>query len=147
MRKKLLIGDKIILKNNIEGFIISLNKKNIIVQYNNVKIIVKYNAIINCYPSNYKQLKHYSTKAIFFNKNYKNYIDLHQCLGKEDAINKILNYIDMAVVNDIKHISIIHGIGNGTMQSIVHKYLKKSKFIKKFKINPINGGITNAILF
>lgn len=68
-------------------------------------------------------------------------IDLHG----ENRINAIIR-LDEFINDNIKLknklIVVIHGIGEGILKNEIHKYLRKDKRIKEFKLNVFNKGLT-----
>lgn len=74
---------------------------------------------------------------------YKNYpsIDLH---GETSDISKILvnNFILDNIKLKNKYIIIIHGIGKGIVKKSVHEELKTNKFVKNYKLDNFNSGMT-----
>lgn len=45
-----------------------------------------------------------------------------------------------------KHISIIHGRGEGILRKRIHEDLKRNKLVKEYKLNMFNDGETLVIL-
>ena len=72
-------------------------------------------------------------------------IDLHGMHARE-AIEKLEYTIDRAIIADAWCIEIMHGRGTGKLKNEVSKYLKKSKQIKRFEVDPLNPGVTKAYL-
>lgn len=59
----------------------------------------------------------------------------------EDAIYKVEQYLDQAILSNYEQVTIIHGKGTGALQKGVQQYLKKSKAVKSFRGGmPSEGG-------
>lgn len=84
----------------------------------------------------------YNIKSIIKSKsgsNVKSELDLR---GKntEEAIFEIDKFLDDAYIVGLKEVSIIHGKGTGVLRQGVQEYLRKHKFIKKFRDGEFNEG-------
>ena len=84
----------------------------------------------------------YNIKSIIKSKsgsNIKSELDLR---GKniEEAIFEIDKFLDDAYIVGLKEVSIIHGKGTGVLRHGVQDYLRKHKFIKKFRDGEFNEG-------
>ena len=51
-----------------------------------------------------------------------------------EAICVLELYLDEAMRSNLKSVRIIHGKGSGILRAEVHKALKKSKFIKNYRL-------------
>lgn len=72
-------------------------------------------------------------------------LDLHTFHPKD--VKAVLNeFIDMAALNGIKRIRIIHGKGISTIKGIVLKELEKNSRVKSYHDEPGNWGATIAFL-
>ena len=59
----------------------------------------------------------------------------------EEAIKSLEKQLDLCVINNFKNFSIIHGKGNGILQTAVWDYLKSYPGISNFQFaNPEDGG-------
>jgi DNA mismatch repair protein MutS2 len=72
-------------------------------------------------------------------------IDFHGWTVNE-SLARLEEVLDRAILDDVRQINIIHGLGTGKIKNAVHLYLKNSKYISKFELNPLNHGITIAYL-
>lgn len=84
----------------------------------------------------------YNIKSIIKSKsgsNVKSELDLR---GKniEEAIFEIDKFLDDAYIVGLKEVSLIHGKGTGVLRQGVQEYLRKHKFIKKFRDGEFNEG-------
>ncbi|WP_170137291.1 endonuclease MutS2 [Macrococcoides goetzii] len=59
----------------------------------------------------------------------------------EDALYKVEQYLDQAILSNYEQVTIIHGKGTGALQKGVQQYLKQSKAVKSFRGGmPSEGG-------
>ena len=66
-------------------------------------------------------------------KDFSNEIMLrHQTL--DEAMFNLENFLDLAYINDIKVVRIVHGKHGGVLRHSVHELLKKDKRIKSFRL-------------
>lgn len=69
-------------------------------------------------------------------------------IGKtvDEAIFELDKYLDDAYLAHLPKVTIIHGKGTGALRKGVHDYLKKSKYVKTFRIGGHNEGNTGATI-
>jgi DNA mismatch repair protein MutS2 len=70
-------------------------------------------------------------------------------IGKtvDEALFELDKYLDDAYLAHLPQITIIHGRGTGALKNAVHAHLKKSKYIKSYRIGGFgegNHGVTIA---
>ena len=135
-------GDKVKLL-NYDNFGILKNKtgkNNWNVQIGNLHVIVSEKEIKKV---NVSLKDHNSSESnIFINKTrtISNKLDLR---GQSyvDAIKNLDRYIDSALLNGYHIVTIIHGIGTGTIRNAVQDYLKKSpNVVRYYYAKPNEGG-------
>ncbi len=66
-------------------------------------------------------------------------VDLRGMTAQE-AIMQLELSIDSALLTNINQMTIIHGKGTGVLRTEVHKYLKKCKFVKSFRLGVYGEG-------
>ncbi|NLJ97599.1 MAG: endonuclease MutS2 [Clostridiales bacterium] len=69
-------------------------------------------------------------------------------IGKtvDEAIFELDKYLDDAYLAHLSQVTIIHGRGTGALRKGVHEYLKKSKYVKSYRIGGYNEGNTGATI-
>lgn len=50
---------------------------------------------------------------------------------KNDALDFVQEFVDQALLNNVSHLKIIHGVGSGILKKAIHRKLKEYKDIKK----------------
>ena len=72
-----------------------------------------------------------------------NLIGLHV----DEAISELDRYLDKAILANKERIKVIHGFGTGALRNAVHAYLKKSKYVKSYKLGgEFDGGLGSTIV-
>ena len=69
-------------------------------------------------------------------------------IGKtvDEALSLLDKYLDDAYLSHIPMVTVIHGRGTGTLRNAVHGFLKKSKYVKDFRVGGYNEGNTGATI-
>ena len=69
-------------------------------------------------------------------------------IGKtvDEAIFMLDKYLDDAYLAHVPSVTVIHGRGTGALRSAVHSFLKKSKYVKDFRVGGYNEGNTGATI-
>ncbi len=69
-------------------------------------------------------------------------------IGKtvDEAIFLLDKYLDDAYLAHIPNVTVIHGRGTGALRNAVHGFLKKSKYVKDFRVGGYNEGNTGATI-
>lgn len=58
----------------------------------------------------------------------------------EEAMHKTEQFLDDAVYNNLKTVTIVHGKGSGILKNGVHEMLRKNKFVKSFRLGMYGEG-------
>lgn len=69
-------------------------------------------------------------------------------IGKtvDEAIFELDKYLDDAYLAHLPQVTVIHGRGTGALRNAVHAFLKKSKYVKDFRIGGFHEGNTGATI-
>ncbi|NLO08435.1 MAG: endonuclease MutS2 [Clostridiales bacterium] len=69
-------------------------------------------------------------------------------IGKtvDEAISLLDKYLDDAYLAHIPMVTVIHGRGTGALRNAVHGFLKKSKYVKEYRVGGYNEGNTGATI-
>ncbi|TAH71541.1 MAG: endonuclease MutS2 [Anaerolineaceae bacterium] len=69
-------------------------------------------------------------------------------IGKtvDEAIFLLDKYLDDAYLAHAPKVTVIHGRGTGALRNAVHSFLKKSKYVKDFRVGGFNEGNTGATI-
>ena len=67
-------------------------------------------------------------------------------MNSEEALITLENYLSQAIVKGIKHVTIIHGHGMGTIKNLVREYLSSSGICKAFSPAPRENGGDGATI-
>lgn len=72
-------------------------------------------------------------------------LDFHGITVSE-AIKRLEEAIDHALIDGTRMLEIVHGIGTGKIKEAVHQYLKECKQVSRFKTHDSNRGVTLVYL-
>lgn len=64
----------------------------------------------------------------------------------EEAVNRVDQYIDQALLANYPKVTVIHGMGTGAVRNGVHQYLKKHSQVKTYEDAPANQGGSGATI-
>ena len=69
-------------------------------------------------------------------------------IGKtvDEALSLLDKYLDDAYLSHIPKVTVIHGRGTGALRNAVHSFLKKSKYVKEYRVGGFNEGNTGATI-
>ncbi len=152
---KIKLFDYVIIKDtNTIGQITAINNDTIVVTFNSINFkttidkvektnnipqsITKTNPTINS-QNIYDEIH---AKSI----NFKAELDIRG-LRVEEANEKLVRYIDNAILLHIGEVSIIHGKGNGILRNITRHFLSKNNYVTDYyDDNPLLGGTGKTIV-
>ena len=156
--KKIWIGDIVNLpEQNVNGEVLSVQGDEIVIGFNsitlktNLKKVKKIKDKENKKPAS--NLPKTNRSGVYDNLNDKltNFsfqLDIRGVRG-EEALQKVKQYIDDALILNMREIKILHGKGHGILRSLVHDYLRNLPEVKEFRDEHIERGghgITLVIL-
>ena len=72
-------------------------------------------------------------------ENFKQDIDLRGLRGDE-ALNRVMHFIDDAILIGIPRVRILHGTGNGILRSLIRQYLNTVPNVASFKDEHVQFG-------
>ncbi len=152
------VGDIVTIEEqDITGEALDINDDEIVVGFNSVTFKTQLNKVkkssrkeSNDIPF---QRKRSSYANIIENMNakmttFKLQLDVRGKRG-EEAVELVRQYIDDAILLNVKEVKILHGKGYGILRTLIHDYLKSVQEIKEFKDEHIERGghgITIVIL-
>jgi len=148
------VGDEIFLEEyNIKGKIIEIDRDKNICKLNCNSMIVNVK-LDNLIGYKIDKNSNNSTKDIEKMTNYSvektsKYIGNELVvvgLIREDAIDKVGDFISHAILEGYDKIKIVHGLGTGVLREAIHDYLKKNPNIKNYFYEDQRGVVTIAEL-
>ena len=129
--EELDIGDKVKLKDkNTVGEIISIRENKVNVNFNGIKIWVNIKDLEKVDNVNVEKKSKFHIKKS--KTNISNEINLIG-LTKDEAINKLSQYLDKAILEGYTNIRIIHGYGAGILRKAVREYLDTCPYKIRYK--------------
>lgn len=122
------INDIIQTPDGITGKVVGIKDTKIIAVVGNIKMILDKDKVEkigeSSLPQKVKVTYKIESKPTFD-------IDLRGC-NSQEAIEKLAKFIDLALVNNIKIVSILHGTGDGVLRKVVRDYLSTLNDVKWF---------------
>jgi DNA mismatch repair protein MutS2 len=126
---KINIGSKVRIKGQqVVGEVTDMNDKNAVVSFGNMYTSIAKERLEKVSENEYKQ-QNRSASTLHFNYNekvmsFKPYVDVR---GNrvEEAVKKIADLIDEAIMLNFKEVKILHGKGNGILRRYIRDYLRK----------------------
>lgn len=125
---KINIGSKVKLKGQeVVGEVTDLGEKNAVVSYGNMYTSVLIEKLEKVSETEYKQ-RNRSASTLHFNynekvMNFKPYIDVRGD-RVEEAVKKITDMVDEAIMLSFKELKVLHGKGNGILRQYIRDYLR-----------------------
>jgi DNA mismatch repair protein MutS2 len=58
----------------------------------------------------------------------------------DEALPELDKYLDDAYLSHLPHVTIIHGRGTGALKDAVHAHLKKTKYVKSYRLGSFGEG-------
>ena len=139
--KSVQIGDTVELTHlGTKAVILTLpdSKGECSVQAGALKLKAKLSQMRICAPDKPKKQKS-SGKVHVSARPVETECDVRGC-NLEEALMAVDLFLDGAMLNHLKIVSIIHGKGTGILRSGIHKRLKELKFVKEFRLGRYGEG-------
>ena len=135
-------GDKVKIfgQDNI-GEVINVNGKNIMVGFGNMITTLDEKRLVKISHSEFKKIQKtnqshtpFSSRSIDIiekKKNFKMQLDIRG-MRADEAMQKVADYIDEAIIVDVSEVRILHGKGNGILRQLVREYLQTIELVKSY---------------
>ena len=145
-----------ISEQDVTGEVIEITDDEVVVGFNSVRFKTQLNKIEKIHEKDSRKLSapKSSGKNSIINDlndklaNFKHQIDVRGKRG-EEAVELVRQYIDDAILLNIREIRILHGKGFGILRTMIHEYLRTVSEIRQFQDEHIERGghgITVVIL-
>ena len=136
------IGDQVqVIGSNTAGEIIEIKKNKITIKFGNLVTKTSIDNIEKVGNSTSKQVKKYISDSSYLHKqqNFKTEIDIRG-MRTHEALNKLDNFIDTALIMGVSDLRILHGKGNGILKMEIRKHLKFNPSVVKIKYERVDFG-------
>ncbi|MBN2175996.1 MAG: Smr/MutS family protein [Bacteroidales bacterium] len=155
--EKLKVGDLVkVPDQNIQGEITSIIDDEVVIAFNSITFRTLLSKVEKIPDNAIKPLsrKHKTSYSGILDdmndklSNFKLQLDVRGNRGDE-ALEMVRQYIDDAILLNIREVRILHGKGYGILRNLIHEYLRSIPEIKQFKDEHIEQGghgITIVIL-
>ncbi|MBN2778512.1 MAG: Smr/MutS family protein [Bacteroidales bacterium] len=147
---KINIGSKVRIKGQeVVGEVTDIGDKNAVVSFGNMYSSIDMEKLEKVTETEYKQQNRSAAAGLHFNYNekvinFKPYIDVRGD-RVEEAVKKITELVDEAIMLDFKELKILHGKGNGVLRQYIRDYLRTISQVQNCYDEDIRfggGGIT-----
>ena len=138
---RIAVGDKVrLFGQDSVGEVLDINGKNYLVAFGNMTTSLTEARIEKISNNEFKRQSQVQrnpeiTASFSMNErklNFKPYIDVRG-LRTEEAIEKVQELVDEAVMLNVSELKILHGKGNGILRHMIREYLDALDFIKSSK--------------
>jgi DNA mismatch repair protein MutS2 len=139
--KGIEVGDKVkMFGQDTVGEVLDRNGKNLLVAFGNLITTLPETRLEKISNNEYKrQVQSVNQSSSFSGKynmserklNFKQNIDVRG-LRTDEAIEKVQDLIDEAVMINVKEVKILHGKGNGILRQMIREYLATFGFLKSY---------------
>lgn len=146
---KILKGDKVrIFGQNTIGEVLDVNGKSIMVAFGAMITTLHENRLQKLSNNEYKKQQKENIQPTQQNNsysvserklNFKQQIDVRG-MRADEALQKVAEYIDEAIVVDISEVRILHGKGNGVLRQLIRDYLKTIDLVSEFRDEHVEFG-------
>lgn len=124
------------------GEVLEVNEKSVLVAFGNMITTIEHSKVEKAKNNELLKTRKKSHTSNYDERrtHFKSEIDVRGMRG-EEAIAKVQDFIDDALVIAVKQLRIIHGKGNGILRQLIREYLSSSNIIKSLKDeHPDKGG-------
>jgi len=145
---KIKSGDKVkLFGHNTAGEVLDVNNKSILVAFGSMITTLHENRIEKISNNEYRRLQKISQQPLKKEPfdlsdrklTFKQQIDIRG-LRADEAIQKVAEYIDDAIMVDVSEVKILHGKGNGILRQLIRDYLKTIDLIKYYADEHVDFG-------
>lgn len=155
---KIHVGDMVRLsEQDIQGEVLSIHGDEVVMGFNSISFRTQLNKVEKLNPENKSKSSNLNKKGTYSGivngmndklANFSFQLDVRGMRG-EEAVEKVRQYIDDAILLNIKDVKILHGKGQGILRNMIHDYLKSIQEVSQYKDEHIERGghgITVVIL-
>lgn len=143
-------GDKVkIFGQDAVGEVLDVTGKSILVAFGNMVTTLPEKRLVKISNNEYKEAtkhQHGSTLSMAAEVtkkrlNFKHEIDVRG-MRAEEALGKVTQFVDDAIMLNISRVRILHGKGNGILRQIIRDYLNSSELVKSCRDELVEFGGT-----
>lgn len=133
-------GDLVSLPNQAVGEIIELDEKSAVIALGNIRTNAKLSQLKKVSASQAKKTSRPQPQASYASiqenmsqkrMNFKPDIDLRGMRG-EEALQRVINFLDEAVMLNYKEVRLLHGTGTGALRQLIRQYLSTNPLIASY---------------
>lgn len=134
------VGDKVkLVGQNTVGEVLEVNEKSVMVAFGNMITTLPHKRLEKVSSNEYKKMiKDQATTTSGYldqlaerRRNFKLQLDVRG-MRTQEALEKVADYIDDAIMLGISEVKILHGKGNGILRQMIRDYLKTIDMVEDF---------------
>ncbi|TAG05784.1 MAG: endonuclease MutS2 [Cytophagia bacterium] len=136
---EIMVGDRVRVKGQPTiGEVVALKGKDVEIMVGELKSIVKLSRLEKINRKIEREVKKEIAKSflgIDLNEKFMNFSPKIDLRGKraEEALKKIQDFMDTAILTSVNEITIVHGKGDGILRKLIRDELKKYKAVQSMK--------------
>lgn len=147
-KNKIEVGDKVrLFGQESVGEVLDINGKNYLVAFGSMTTSLHENRIEKISNNEFKRQSQVQSNPAVASQfsmqerrlNFKPHIDVRG-MRTEEALEKVQDLVDEAVMLNIREVKILHGKGNGILRQMIRDYLSTFDFIKSYHDEHIEMG-------
>ena len=133
-------GDLVSLPNKTVGELVEINGENAVVALGNLRANAKLSQLKRVSANQAKKMVQPRNTSVYANirenisqkrMEFKPDIDVRGMRGDE-ALQRVIDFIDQAVMLDSKDLRILHGTGTGALRQIIRQYLSTNPVVASY---------------
>jgi len=128
------------------GEVLEIKSNNITVAFGHLRSVVKRSKLVSVAPGEVKRTKVENKTIGRINQEigerklvFKPNIDVRG-LRAEEALQKIREFVDEAIMIDVRELHILHGKGNGILRELIQSYLRSEPAVKNCRDEHVQFG-------
>lgn len=134
------VGDRVrLVGQNTVGEVLEINEKSVMVAFGNMITTLPHKRLEKISANEYKKItkqQHASTSSYLDQlaekrRNFQLQLDVRG-MRTQEALEKVADYIDDAIMLGISEVKILHGKGNGILRQMIRDYLKTVDMVANF---------------
>ncbi len=145
---KIRTGDKVkLFGQDAVGEVLDVNNKSIMVSFGSMITTLHENRLEKISNNEFRKLQKQMPQSLKSENvstserklNFKQQIDIRG-MRADEALRKIAEYIDEAIMVNASEVRILHGRGTGALRELIRKYLKTVDYVKHFEDEQVEFG-------
>lgn len=144
-REKPVTGSFVrLLDSNTTGELVEVSGKQATVLINGLRVKTKYDNLVVSDTPPYESYTRVTSSFVSGRNSparpvFSATLSVRGMRGR-DALEKTIRFIDEGLLRNMKHLTIVHGKGDGILRKLIHEHLASRKEVKHFETAPVQEG-------